>query len=592
MDWRYTPYIWPVIIAGVISGSIAIVAWKRRPAPGATAFALLMLSVTEWSLLYAFEIVSRTLTTKIFWADLEWIAIAIIPTLWLVFALQYTGRGQWLSPRTAVLLAIEPVLTLLFVWASEFTGLMRAAVSLDTSGPFATVLAARGPWFWLNVVYSYSLLGAGTFMLIQVNARYPRLYRGQAAALVLGALAPWLGNAITVFGLSPVPGLDLTPFAFSLAGIALAWSLFHYRLLDLIPAARDTVFESMGDGVMVLDAQNRIVDLNPAAQAVVQRQAPQAIGAVASRVLPALNASLEDPPAAEKTREITIGDGQTQRSVELHLSTLHDRDGRLTGRVVVLHDVTTRNQAEQLIHEREKRFRALSQRFSEVQETERKLIAADLHDSVVQWLSGTLFRVEAVRRLLDNGDHASVKAELTEIESAIQYGIRELRTTIVRLYPADVKMFGLVTALSQYTEQWSARSTVEATFEVTGRETRLPLAVETGLYRICQEALNNVAKHAQATAVRVTLDFDSGHVTLIVQDNGIGIPTKNIARSGNVFWYTGGGNIKESHIGLLDMSERAQLLNGYLELKSTPGAGTIVSARLPVDEGIEENDYD
>ena len=81
MDWRYTPYIWPVIIAGVISGSIAIVAWKRRPAPGATAFALLMLSVTEWSLLYAFEIVSRTLTTKIFWADLEWIAVGWAPVV-------------------------------------------------------------------------------------------------------------------------------------------------------------------------------------------------------------------------------------------------------------------------------------------------------------------------------------------------------------------------------------------------------------------------------------------------------------------------------------------------------------------------------
>src|SRR5260370_17046042 len=96
--------------------------------------------------------------------------------------------------------------------------------------------------------------------------RSTRLYLGQAGALLIAVLAPWVGNALTAFGLSPFPDLDLTPFAFMISGLAIAWSLFRFRLLDILPIARETVFESMSDAVIVVDEQNRIVDLNLAAR--------------------------------------------------------------------------------------------------------------------------------------------------------------------------------------------------------------------------------------------------------------------------------------------------------------------------------------
>ncbi len=78
-------------------------------------------------------------------------------------------------------------------------------------------------------------------------------------------IAPWLGNALTIFGLKPFPGLDFTPFAFTISGLAVAWSLFRFRLFNIIPVAREAVIESMRDAVIVLDEQGRIVDLNPVA---------------------------------------------------------------------------------------------------------------------------------------------------------------------------------------------------------------------------------------------------------------------------------------------------------------------------------------
>ena len=165
----------------------------------------------------------------------------------------------------------------------------------------------------------------------------------------MGSAAPWLGNAITVLELGPVPGLDLTPFSFTFAGLALGWALFRYRLLDLIPAARDTVIESMYDGVMVLDTKNRIVDLNPAAQRLMGQNGAELVGEDATRQLPALAEVLED--GAEKEREMTLGEGEMARAYEVQLSALYDRNERLTGRVLVLHDVTERKRAERFVRE-------------------------------------------------------------------------------------------------------------------------------------------------------------------------------------------------------------------------------------------------
>jgi PAS domain S-box-containing protein len=352
LDWQYTPFVLPVIAAGMISLTIAITAWQRRPAPGTTPFALLMFAVAWWSFGYSLEVSSLSLAAKIFWANVEWIAVASLPTLWLSFALQYTGRGEWLSHRVLSLLLIEPLAILFLVWTNEHHGLVRAATTIDTTGPVPALVATYGPLFWVHVAYSYLLLATGTLLLVRGLIRYPHLYRGQAGALLVGALVPWLGNVVTLLDLSPVPGLDLTPFGFSIAGLALAWALLRYRLLDLVPAARDTVIESMSDGVIVLDAQDRIVDLNPAAQRALGSTPHQAVGQSLPRIIPDLPHFREaSPTSAQGGLEIMLGNGSGERSYELQLSGLYDRSQRLTGRLMVLHDITERKQAEALIRQ-------------------------------------------------------------------------------------------------------------------------------------------------------------------------------------------------------------------------------------------------
>ena len=353
MHWQYNPYVLPLVTAAVVSAALALFTWRRRSTSGAMPFVLLTLAVAVWSLGYALELGSADLSAKVFWARIQYLGVVMVPVAWLAVVLQYTGREKWLTRRNVALLTIEPLVTLLLVWTNDVHGLIWSNIRLDTSGLFSVMDFTRGAWYWINVGYSYLLLLLGTLVLIRALIRSPSLYRGQASALLIGALAPWVGNALYVSGLSPFPHLDLTPFAFTLSCLAVAWGLFYFQLLDIVPVARDAVIEGMSDGVMVLDAQNRIVDLNPAAGQIIGRPVSEAIGQSAAQILsgrPDLVERYRD--VTEARTEIVLGEDDIQHIYDLRISPLYDQRDRLTGRLVVLRGITGRKRAEEALERR------------------------------------------------------------------------------------------------------------------------------------------------------------------------------------------------------------------------------------------------
>src|SRR5581483_6342936 len=265
MRWQSTPYALPLLIASVASAGMAILAWRRRRAPGAIIFMVMELSVAEWTLGYALELSSASLPAILLWAKLEYIGIVIGPLAALLLAFAYTNRAAWLTPRRIALLAAIPAITLLLVWTNDLHGLIWRATRVSTDGRLALLDVDYGPWFFIYAAcaYLFMLVGMGLVFVAFLRSRRP--YRGQAAVLSLSGLAPLIGNALYISRLTPFPHLDLTPFAFTLAGILWAWGLFRFKLLDVVPIARDVLVESMSDAVFVLDARSRIVDVNPAA---------------------------------------------------------------------------------------------------------------------------------------------------------------------------------------------------------------------------------------------------------------------------------------------------------------------------------------
>ncbi len=346
MYWQYTPYGLPLAVAVTISVTIALFAWRRRPATGATTFALMMLAVAWWSACYALGLASTTVSYRLFWTAIRYLGEAFVSMLWLVFAIEYTGNTKWLTRRNLSLLAVAPIAIILLIFTNPSHNLLTRNAELVRHGSWVMMNYTRGPLYWISPAYNYIYLFAGTSLLLGILIRSPRIYQRQIKTLLVSVLVPW-GTNIYIFTNQPFSSdLDFTSIAFTITGLVLAWGLFRYRLLDIVPAAHSAVVESMTDAVIALDIQDRIVDCNRAAERVLGHKAEKVIGRSIADVVayPDLIERFRDE--LEVSTELTFGERDAVCHYDLRISPLHQRE-RLTGRLVVLRDITARKRAEQ-----------------------------------------------------------------------------------------------------------------------------------------------------------------------------------------------------------------------------------------------------
>jgi diguanylate cyclase (GGDEF)-like protein/PAS domain S-box-containing protein len=185
--------------------------------------------------------------------------------------------------------------------------------------------------------------------------RFPPVYQRQALAVLLGALVPWAGNLIYVAGLSPAPGLELAPLLLVFSGIVIAWNIFRFGLLNLVPVARDALIETMPDGLVVLDEQGRVVDINPAARNLLAVPAAQVLGRPAFEALAVWPALSQACVALAGHVEIRLEEsgpaGGPARYYDLQTTPLHNRSGALTGKLLMLRDITQRKRLEEQLRQ-------------------------------------------------------------------------------------------------------------------------------------------------------------------------------------------------------------------------------------------------
>lgn len=373
-SWQFPPYIWPLAGAGILALVLAFAAWRRRPTPGALPLTFLMLAVAEWTGCYALEMASPDRSFAFFWARMGYLGIVTVPGAWLALVLQYTGRGNWLRGHRWLLLTVEPVLTWLAALTNDHHGLLWSRFEMVMQGPYMLVSVTHGAWWWVHFVYSYSLLLLGTVLLLREVPHSSSLYRRQILALLSGALLPWLANVLYILGLNPFRPVDLTPLTFTLAGLVMFLGLFQFRLLDIVPIARWAVVDGMTDGVIVLDMQSRIVDLNPAALQIFRRPARELIGRPIQQVVTRRVDLLEQfGHVFQAQAEITLGEGSEQYIYDMRISPLNDRRGQVIGRVVVLREVTELRQSEEALRRRDDILEAVAAT------AERLLRAPDWH---------------------------------------------------------------------------------------------------------------------------------------------------------------------------------------------------------------------
>ena len=346
-------YVALVVVSGVLSAVVASLAWRNRDLDGAAPLAVLMGAVTVWAAAKVAELVAVGVSGSVFWSNVQYLAIPVVPAAWLVFALQYTGREEWLTRRTLAALAVEPILVLVVAWTNPAHGLFRTSVDLVQRGAFTTLSPTFGPAFWAHATYSYLLLAAATWLLVRMALVSDHLYRSQAVGLVATVTIPWLTNGIYLLGLVP-QDLDPTIVGLAASGLILLWTISRHRLLALVPAAREVaraaLIERMSDAVVVVDDDGRIVDCNPAAERMLDCAVPAAIGRPLDEAHPGLHEAVYDPQVGdgEDVRtEFSTWDGDAYRHYDVRVSPLRRGRGLLAGRLISIRDVTEQRQREQ-----------------------------------------------------------------------------------------------------------------------------------------------------------------------------------------------------------------------------------------------------
>jgi diguanylate cyclase (GGDEF)-like protein/PAS domain S-box-containing protein len=333
------------MIAGMICLFVALLVLQtRRTATGSFALISLLLALAWWDITYAVFWADVPGPTKFFWLDITYIGVVIAPVALFIFSLRITHRSKWLKSPLLALICTVPVVVLIILFTDSQHGLFFAGKRTDA------FIQDGGPVFWLNVAFSYSLVLLATMLLFRTFTRSSGIYRRQIGMVLLGLSVTWLNSIIFVFGFNPLRGADNTPFSFTIAGIAFAYALYRYRLLDIVPVARDVLIEQLSDGVLVIDAQNRLVDMNPAAAAMLDVPA-EALGEPVDQALSHWKRNEREKLMQSNPDGVLEMPVKANAHVEVRSAPLTDDKGRRIGRLVVLHDITRlKNTQHELRH--------------------------------------------------------------------------------------------------------------------------------------------------------------------------------------------------------------------------------------------------
>ena len=358
MIGTYSLYAILLLISSIVTLYLAYYSWNKRSNPDALYFSFLMLAVAIWTFTGAIEMTLTSFSTKIFWSQVSYLGIVFVGPLWILFTLSYTDYGKFLKNTFIGLLMVVPIIILILVITNEWHGLIWPTITANSNLPGSILIYSHGLGFYINVAYSYILMSIGLLLLIKCLIQSPKPYQKQVFFIIIAALIPYAVNIMYITQISPVPGFDLTPFAFTLTGILVALSIFRFKMLEILPLAYNSLFKKMGSGAIVIDSLKRIVEINQAAEIILNID-KKLIGTNFEENLQQLKQifPIIETESTIKT-EIKINNPEDMW-LDLQITPLYKQNYQLLGWLIIFHDINPIKNAEKSLQASEKEYRDL-----------------------------------------------------------------------------------------------------------------------------------------------------------------------------------------------------------------------------------------
>lgn len=338
--------------------------WSQRTSPGAVPFALMALTIAEIASTFILFAMTASPTLAFTWERLRFLGLASLPVLYFMFVAHYTGRREWTSGAASVGLWIVPMLTQIVIWIAP-QPLFFSSWNLVRLDNFSLEDSAFTGWFWVHFLYSNLLILAAIVQLIYYFLRIDSSARTRGVLVIAGTVFGLLGAELART-LGPPPGLRLTPLGLGIMGLVLSVLTVRYRLFSIIPIAYDTIFKNMTDGVLVLNEQGEIIQINPVAEQLLQKSPAQLVGEKIKDVLASSSELVEKYAGVMEAQfEFSVQRDGKSSVYDIRVSPLRRRN-RFVGRLVVVHDITARKQAETTLAHHNNALQALHETVADI----------------------------------------------------------------------------------------------------------------------------------------------------------------------------------------------------------------------------------
>ncbi|MCF7802600.1 MAG: PAS domain-containing protein [Candidatus Marinimicrobia bacterium] len=550
-----------------------LVLFHSTSTSGNRSFFLFTLAIFLWLVGTGFSLSAPDGATASFWYNkVGFLGVAFIPSVFYIFA-------------SSLIKQISENKTLIII-----TGLLSAFFFLMANVSDALITGYHAyPWGWypqygwlgiLFIIYLFGLFVKGLSDLLVSMEKIPghtkkKQIRLFTASVIIGLLA--------VSDFVPCFGVDIVPigyvFILTFIGI-LTYTMTRYGFVFFGQhLALPQVFHNMPVGIIGTSTDFQILFVNDMFESLVRKREEELLNRYISDLFyndKSTGSQLTNLQTQDRTHKLRTADGGTL-PVKCQLSSIRNPQNRdeVLGYVCVIEDISKELEANEQLRKSKKELQHLAARLESVREEERTRISREVHDTLGQILTGIRIDVEWIRDRLEEGQKTLRETADTLLE-LVEEATDTTRRISEELRPGVLDKFGLSAAIEWQAEEFKSKTGISCRIEGELEEGIMDAERRTAMFRIYQEALTNITRHANASQVTISQFKRDGILWLLVQDNGVGIDPKEIEQT--------------ESLGILGMKERANQCNGTVKIDGRPGQGTTVYIQFPIDESVQEGD--